>query len=60
MKYGIEKTLLLVGCLLLAIGSLMLVSNSHAADMGSENTVSTSCITRATCLEYNNRFCSSS
>ena len=31
MRHGIEGTLLLVGCLLLVIGSLMLVSTSHAA-----------------------------
>ena len=32
MRHGIEGTLLLVGCLLLVIGSMMLVSTSYAAD----------------------------
>ena len=31
MRHGIEGTLLLVGCLLMVIGSLMLVSTSQAA-----------------------------
>ena len=31
MRHGIEGTLLLVGCLLMVIGSLMLVSTSYAA-----------------------------
>ena len=46
MKYGIEKTLLLVGCLLLAIGSLMLVSTSHAAGPNSKSRV---CIVNYVC-----------
>ena len=39
MGHGIAETLLLVGCLLLAIGSLMLFSTSHAADLDYECTV---------------------
>jgi hypothetical protein len=31
MRHGFERTLLLVGCLLLVIGSMMLVSTSSAA-----------------------------
>jgi hypothetical protein len=39
MRHGIEGTLLLVGCLLLVIGSMMLVSTSYAADPDYEGTV---------------------
>ena len=46
MKHGIADTLLLVGCLLLAIASLMLVSNSHAA---APNTGSKVCIVNNAC-----------
>lgn len=58
MRHGIAEALLLVGCLLLAIGSLMLVSTSHAATPDCESTVTsyeflekTSCNARGNCLE---------
>ena len=60
MRHGIEGTLLLVGVLLMAIGSLMLVSTSHAATPDCESTVTsyeflekTSCNARGNCLEDN-------
>ena len=60
MRHGIAEALLLVGCLLLAIGSLMLVSTSHAATPDCESTVTsyeflekTSCNARGNCLADN-------